>query len=981
MDLQVKIGGNNSNCILRMLKKIAAAFFSIMIIVSTDSNATLMDSGDTSTLPNTLIIDKVVVNCDGTSSCENLAEKWRELARGYPSVSYLREAIKLMLFESEVGRFEYKLSKVGKKHILYVSFHVYPQISEIKIQMSAANIDQTSIKNMLPLKEGGSYFENRLKQCEKIILSSLREKGYDQATIKSEVKEDENERIVINFIVNEGAPIIIDKFVIEMGASEETIKKRIYSSVKSFINTPFDLTNLKNRLDEINKELIDRGYFFSQIEVVPPYDTATREPDKGNRITVTIKVNLGERYVFSFRGNKVFNHQELSKAVKTAIKGVYKSFDVKNVKKVLIQLYDDKGLYNTVIRDRLVVEKIPKEGPQNHYFFDIQEGYKIKLTAVEFQDNKFFSEKYLQDLFFGNASILVSRHFYDRIYLSDFKGILKSKYIENGWMFTKIYDPIVKFSKNNREVSVTYRVLEEVQTTVADIILEGIPEELKPKLLKVIENKVGKPLNTAVLEEDLKKVIDTLREQGYYFATIHDTDRDTILRFTDDYAQSEIILDIDLGEKTYLSNVVISGIEKTKPKTIKREVTIKEGDLVTPGGVERTKNNIRSMGIFSQLKLDLIPGTVEKNRVNMLVGVKERDYGYVELAPGFRTDLGLKLSGEAGRNNLFGLNQAVSFKGEVNRRTSLYAFDTRRRNNGKQELEYSTRLSYNWPYFLGIPLTFQASAFDTKKRYYSFDAEVLRAQTTFSKMLTQNLSTSLSYQLESTRRKDATDPVDNGRFRIGGITPAVTLDLRDSSINPSRGAYFYVSCERAAPIFYSQDKSNLEINYYKLISRNKFYLPIKKHEQILALSLSTGMQGNLVSNPNNLIGIPRDKVFRLNGVDIVRGFRDTEINRLVTGEDIDDVEVRSRAYFVNLKVEPRVLISDTTMVGLFLDAGRVFVSHVNLTYLRSSVGLSFKYLTPVGSIDFDYGIKLWRRKLQDGSLETPGEFHISIGLF
>jgi outer membrane protein insertion porin family len=49
--------------------------------------------------------------------------------------------------------------------------------------------------------------------------------------------------------------------------------------------------------------------------------------------------------------------------------------------------------------------------------------------------------------------------------------------------------------------------------------------------------------------------------------------------------------------------------------------------------------------------------------------------------------------------------------------------------------------------------------------------------------------------------------------------------------------------------------------------------------------------------------------------------------------------------------------------------------------LRQSVGVTFKVVTPVGTLDFDYGIKLLRKKDQSGNLEAPGRFHVSIGFF
>ena len=138
------------------------------------------------------------------------------------------------------------------------------------------------------------------------------------------------------------------------------------------------------------------------------------------------------------------------------------------------------------------------------------------------------------------------------------------------------------------------------------------------------------------------------------------------------------------------------------------------------------------------------------------------------------------------------------------------------------------------------------------------------------------------------------------------------------------------------------------------------------------------MQENLAKEDGY---IPNIKVFRLNGVDVVRGYEDDEINRLPSGKPISEVQVDEKAYMAVLKLEPRFFLSDSSMFGLFYDTGRVFVGDYDTSQLRSSVGFTFKYLTPVGSLDFDYGIKLLRKRDEDGSLESPGRLHLSIGFF
>jgi outer membrane protein insertion porin family len=204
-----------------------------------------------------------------------------------------------------------------------------------------------------------------------------------------------------------------------------------------------------------------------------------------------------------------------------------------------------------------------------------------------------------------------------------------------------------------------------------------------------------------------------------------------------------------------------------------------------------------------------------------------------------------------------------------------------------------------------------------------------------------------------------------------------------------------LSSEWANNYFGSMKNNDLEVNYIKVISRNKFYYPLGNFT--LAFSLAMGYEknfatdilkdnsGNVLLNSNNVPRthgyIPSIKVFRLDGYDEIRGFDESEINRLKSGQPIGDVVVQREAYFTAFKFEPRYNITDTIQVGVFFDAGRVSVDEFKPFDLRTSVGAGLKFLTPVGSLDFDYGIKLQRKTYPDSKIDSVGRFHLSIGFF
>jgi outer membrane protein insertion porin family len=64
----------------------------------------------------------------------------------------------------------------------------------------------------------------------------------------------------------------------------------------------------------------------------------------------------------------------------------------------------------------------------------------------------------------------------------------------------------------------------------------------------------------------------------------------------------------------------------------------------------------------------------------------------------------------------------------------------------------------------------------------------------------------------------------------------------------------------------------------------------------------------------------------------------------------------------------------------FTDAGNVFAkaSEINLRQVRNSVGVGFRYNSPLGPIRLDLGFKVGRR-IVGGQLESAWAWHLSIG--
>ena len=781
---------------------------------------------------------------------------------------------------------------------------------------------------------------------------------------------------------------------IEWTSSVE-MKTRFRSYFEELSGKPWDALRFKIKVDQIIKELFSSGYFSSSVK--------TELVGTESQIIAKISLNATERTNFQFLGNKIFSYQELRKKLIDKIRNDFGKTDRNALGAFINDVYEEAGFYNTNIKS-YQLEGHDLDGVKvKNYIFEITEGEKLKVSSILYRGNLEVKVDELNNLFKKNATPLALAGYYDKIFFENYTDIIKKYYLSKGYVLAEISKPRVETNEDDETLSIEFGITEKQQVILKAISLDGIDVKLQAEIKKLLTNKEGEPLNVVDLESDLKKIISYFQEEGYYFANIANLNNESLLAYNKSYSTVEIKPKIILDRKICFNEVIVNGNVKTSQDVVFREVEINKGELITPAKLEIIKQKLSSLGLFSSLSVS--PYVMNKGsenscaQTNLVIQLKEKDFGLFEVAPGYRTDLGAKLSTGVTYNNFMGMNRSASFKIQANQRFNLDGFDARRKADDKKRLEYLGKVSYIEPYLFYNVIKTQvelelASSFQ-RKRFYGFDADIFRISPQLSKNITKNFSTSVKYQFERINQFDATVAKDNDNFSIGGITPSVTYDKRNDPINPRKGYYLNLSSEWANHYFGSMKNEDLEVNYIKVISRNKFYYPLG--DFTLAFSLAMGYEKNFAEDIlrdnsgtalENSNGVPRThgyipsiKVFRLDGYDEIRGYDDGEINRLRSGTPIGDKVVQGEAYFTAFKFEPRYNITDTIQIGIFLDAGRVFVDEFKPFDLRTSVGSGLKFLTPVGSLDFDYGIKLQRKSYSDGNRDSVGRFHLSIGFF
>ncbi len=938
---------------------------------------------------NPVVINYVNIDCNNDEICNGFKSMTETLIGKEVTQNLIKNKIDFILNDNRISRMSFKIIKRDKKNYLYLKVTTKYKISKIEHE-SNKKIPFDNILSYLPVKEGEYFDQLDLVECKNIIKKQLNDKGYGEIKITFKL-EKEKEAIELKVFVYIGKTIKL-KTVKISNLKGEDLYQQYRMKFNRFIDESWDIVRFKVATDELSQDLLKKGYFFSNVKT--KYTS-----NENDEVISNIIIHHGPRVNFSFLGQHILDRSELIQPILLKMKNAIDFISNNDIKTIIDTTYKAKGLYGTEIDIRVQNGLLQNNINYKNYYIKIKEGRKVHVSEIVYRGNIQKRLGELKDFYYSKATTLALRDYLDESYISEFPKLLKQYYLENGFVSAEVLKPSVQIDPQLKTAKIILKIIERQQVLIEKIEVLGVNVEIETLIKNTMKSQKGKPLNIVTLAQELDDVLKLVRNQGYFYAQLLNINNSSLVQYNGSRNRAVLKLVFNLKQKTVLEDVLITGNVKTKNEVIRREISLVKNEIITPEKLKNIKSKISSLGLFSLIRISpyLLDIKTSRNeyRTNILIQVREKEFGNGEFAPGYRTDLGAKISVSINYNNTLGLHHTNTLKLQINQRLDSSTIDETRKKNYNKELEYLLKWNYNWPYFLKSNFDFDFTSTVQRRRYHGFDADILRVGPKLSRSFGEYVSTSLKYQFETVSQFNATAEKDSDYFRIGSIAPSFSIDFRDNVVNTRKGSFFGVSMEIATPGLQSLRDEDLEVNYIKLISRNKFYYSMGNWT--FALSLAAGVEQNNATNLKydsagaqvinedgsaSTIGfIPSIKVFRMDGIDTVRGYSDSEINLIGNSSDIGEIIIQDKAYFFNFKFEPRYLVTDFVIWGLFFDAERVFVDHFKPLDLRTSVGLTMKLLTPVGSLDFDFGIKLKRNIKPDRDRESFGRFHLSIGYF
>ncbi len=331
-----------------------------------------------------------------------------------------------------------------------------------------------------------------------------------------------------------------------------------------------------------------------------------------------------------FEGNSAINEEKLLEEVTIAPRGIYTRARVQEDVGSIIELYRLSGRISATVTPKLV------QLDQNRVdvVFEIDEGPETGVRAITFLGNEAFSDAELREVMVTKQSqwwrLFTKNDNYDPNRLDYDREQLRSFYTNRGYYDFRIVSAVAELAPDDSAFGITLTVDEGDRYNFGEINVVTENERLNPELLELLL-----PIRTGDLYESdkIESAVDALTfaagSAGYAFVDINPTyrpnpDTDTI----------DVTFNIAEGQRVYVERINVVGNTRTVDPVIRRELLLTEGDAFNRALVERSRNNLRALGFFSEVEIEETQGAApDRSVVN--VTVTEQPTGELSVGAGF----------------------------------------------------------------------------------------------------------------------------------------------------------------------------------------------------------------------------------------------------------------------------------------------------------------------------------------------------------
>lgn len=533
----------------------------------------------------------------------------------------------------------------------------------------------------------------------------------------------------------------------------------------------------------------------------------------------TVVVVVSENPVVArvrFEGNEDVESDTLRSEVQLKPRSVYTQARVQADEQRIRDVLSRQGHYDAQVSAQV----IPLGGNRVEVVFQIGEGVKTKVKAINFVGNEAFSASQLRFVVTTKRtswlSFLKNDNIYDPDRLALDRELLRQFYLKNGYADVRILSSNADIEGGGEGTwlrpnsgggfVITFEIYEGPRYRFGYVDIESALPSLDVNALGgALLTKPGKRYNVEKIEKTVEALTVKVSEQGYAFGQVRPRfDRDPVSQTIN------VTYVIDEGPRVYIERINIVGNYRTEDQVIRRQFRLAEGDAYNRLLIEAARKRLRGLGFFKTVDIQTEPGSAP-DRVVINVVVVEQPTGEFSFGVGYSTTEGVIGDVSITERNLMGKGQYV--------RLGL---------SGSLE-RLQVDFSFTEPAFLGRNM---AAGFDLFHKEVDLrDVASFRQRDTGGNLrigfpVANNTQLGLRYRLQREEIFDATNDAslaikqaaDEGAVLVSSLGYTLAYDTRNLPQSPTSGIFASIS----------QDFAGVggDVQYNRLVLDTRGYYPI-----------------------------------------------------------------------------------------------------------------------------------------------------------
>jgi outer membrane protein insertion porin family len=409
----------------------------------------------------------------------------------------------------------------------------------------------------------------------------------------------------------------------------------------------------------------------------------------------------------------------------------------------------------------------------------------------------------------------------------------------------------------------------------------------------------------------------------------------------------DLIFEIKKGREVFIERINILGNTKTRDKVIRRSLPAVEGELYSLSGLKGSRQNLNRLGYFKEVNISTKKGSAD-DKLEMNVQVEEGPTGSISVGGGYSTLDKFVGTVQISQSNLFGRGQRLSLVAQIGGISQFY------------------NLGFTEPSLFDSRLSGGVDIYNTRRIYDSYTVQRVGGGLRSGFPLVGRTRAFLSYKYETITISDALPTASFiilesvGISTTSSVTGTIRRDTRDNFADPTQGSDNSVSLEYAGGVLGGTN------DFTKYGANSAWWVTPFWSSTFTTRGRIGYLQGREGSN------VPLFERYRLGGIYSVRGFKAWTIGPVAPNGEVIGGD---KELLFNLEwIFP--LIRQLKIKGLvFFDAGNAWdVAQPFLDGgLRTSVGLGFRWLSPMGPLRLEWGYNL---QPKPGESQSAWEFAV-----